>query len=550
MTSHTEQEVAAFLEGLVPEVARLTKSMYEGYWRATTGGGDEAGAAYGRLRQELMGLYSDPGQFARLKTWKSSGEVRDPLLARQLDLVHNEFLGNQAPPETIAELVRRETELESIFTYFRAEYQGRRASANGIAQVLQDETRSDLRREAWEASKRVGRQVAPLLLELVELRNQVARDLGFSNYYEMCLVQQEIDPTELFGLLGDLEQRTALPFARAKAQLDRELARRFGVAPSEVRPWHYADPFFQEAPASAEVDLDAYFAGKDIPSLVCDYYRDLGLDVTDIIARSDLYEREGKSQHGYCVDIDREGDVRVLCNLRANEKWAGVLLHEVGHAVYVSYTDPDLPFLLRTEAHTSSSEAVAMMLGALTRNATWLEAYAGVPRAEAVAAAAGVRAQLVLAKLITIRWSLVMVYFERAMYEDPRQDLSRLWWELVQKLQLVTPPEGRNEPDYATKFVLSTAPVYYQNYILGELTAAQMRAALARATGWQGEDGRGSAGSVGDPAAALSCNPAAGRYLVERIFRYGSRGPWNELLRQATGEPLTPGYFVDQFLGS
>ncbi len=318
MTSQTEREVAAFLEGLVPEVARLNKAASDAYWRATTGGGKEAEAEYARLRQELMGLYSDRERFAQVKAWKASGEVKDPLLARQLDLTYNDFLGNQIPQGTIAELVRRETELESIFTNFRAEYQGRRVSDNDITHVLQNETDNSLRREAWEASKQIGRQVAPKLLELVELRNRVARDLGFQNYHEMSLTQQEINPAELFATLGDLERSTTKPFAGVKADLDQRLAKRFGVAVAALRPWHYADPFFQEAPPTAEVDLDAYFAGKDIPSLVRAYYQDLGLEVADIIARSDLYEREGKNQHAYCTDIDRQGDVRVLCNLKDN----------------------------------------------------------------------------------------------------------------------------------------------------------------------------------------------------------------------------------------
>ena len=31
-------------------------------------------------------------------------------------------------------------------------------------------------------------------------------------------------------------------------------------------PWHYADPFFQEAPA-AEVDLDPFYAARDLEAL-------------------------------------------------------------------------------------------------------------------------------------------------------------------------------------------------------------------------------------------------------------------------------------------
>ena len=56
---------------------------------------------------------------------------------------------------------------------------------------------------------------------------------------------------------------------------------------------------------------------------------------------SDLYARDGKSQHAFCIDIDREGDVRVLCNVEPSERWMETMLHEFGHAVYDRECRPD-----------------------------------------------------------------------------------------------------------------------------------------------------------------------------------------------------------------
>ena len=60
-----------------------------------------------------------------------------------------------------------------------------------------------------------------------------------------------------------------------------------------------------------------------------------------MIARSDLYEKKGKSPHAFCTDIDREGDVRVLANIVPNEYWMGTMLHELGHAVYSQQEHPE-----------------------------------------------------------------------------------------------------------------------------------------------------------------------------------------------------------------
>ena len=59
--------------------------------------------------------------------------------------------------------------------------------------------------------------------------------------------------------------------------------------------------------------------------------------------------------------------------------------------------------------------------------------------------------------------------FEKALYANPGQDLNKVWWDLVEKYQEIKRPEGRNQPDYASKIHIVTVPVYYQNYMLGEL---------------------------------------------------------------------------------
>ena len=86
----------------------------------------------------------------------------------------------------------------------------------------------------------------------------------------------------------------------------------------------------------AGIDLDRYFEGKDLEELTRKTFDGLGLDVRGVVSRSDLYEREGKSQHAFCTRIGREHpyDVRVLANVRPDAYWMDAMLHEFGHAVY------------------------------------------------------------------------------------------------------------------------------------------------------------------------------------------------------------------------
>jgi len=41
---------------------------------------------------------------------------------------------------------------------------------------------------------------------------------------------------------------------------------------------------------------------------------------------------------------------------------------------------------------------------------------------------------------------------------------------------------------------------------------------------------------------------SVGRYLVENVFKPGSRYDWNTMLNRATGEDLNPEHFIAQFV--
>ena len=317
--------------------------------------------------------------------------------------------------------------------------------------------------------------------------------------------------------------------------MDESLAVRYGRRLDELRPWHWEDFFGQEAPSVGEVDLDRFFEGQDLVAIAAEFFREIGLPVDDVLERSDLYERENKDQHAFCLDLDREGDVRVLCNMRANEHWMHVLLHELGHAAYDRYLPPALPFLLREPSHVLTTEAVAMYMGRLTRRPGWLRERVG---AKLNAAEAGdIHRQLRLQMLVSTRWIPVMIFFERELYRDPdRPDLNALWWDCVEEWQRIRRPEGRDHPDWAAKIHLSIAPVYYQNYLLGELMASQLSARMIRDAADPAEDTRGEGGR------------ALGMFLEERVFAPGASLRWDKLLVRATGEPLQPRYFVEEFV--
>ena len=184
-----------------------------------------------------------------------------------------------------------------------------------VRKILKESKNSAERRAVWEASKGVGQIVEADLKDLVKLRNQVAKGLGFSSYHVLQLHHNEQSQDAVIALFDELDALTRGPFLKAKAEIDTRLAKTYGIPLGEIRPWHVHDPFFQETPAVFDTDLDAAYKNADILKLCREFYAGIVLPIEDVIGRSDLYEKPGKSPHAFCTDIDREGDVRVLGNI-------------------------------------------------------------------------------------------------------------------------------------------------------------------------------------------------------------------------------------------
>jgi peptidyl-dipeptidase A len=130
-----------------------------------------------------------------------------------------------------------------------------------------------------------------------------------------------------------------------------------------------------------------------------------------------------------------------------------------------------------------------------------------------------------------------MLRFEKGMYENPDQDLSDLWWGLVEKYQMLRRPPSRKAPDYASKIHIVNTPVYYHNYMMGELFASQVHHAIAR------DVCKGA-----DPNTVVYVgNKEVGEFMRKKVFAPGRTLSWNELTMHATGELLNAKAFAEDF---
>jgi peptidyl-dipeptidase A len=531
-----------FLDAHTAKLKPLERLAGLAWWDANISGKPEDFKRKEETQNRIDEALANRESFAEVKDLdKHRGDIDDPVLGRAIHVLYLTYLEKQVDPALLKKMVAKSNAVEQAFNVYRAKVDGKDMTDSEVRKVLKTSRDSQRLQAVWEASKGVGKVVEADLRDVVRLRNEAARQLGFPNYHALMVTLNEQNEDDLIKLFDELDELTRAPFRAAKAVIDARLVKDCHVLPDELRPWHYRDPFFQETPAVFDVDIDAPFAKADLIGMTRAFYQGIGLPVDRVIARSDLYEKPGKSPHAFCTDIDREGDVRVLANVVNNNYWASTLLHEFGHSVYSTNNNDipeSLPYVLRLESHILTTEGVAMMFERLSKHRAFLEKM-GIAVEDAhgfdETAAKTLRYQL----LIFSRWCQVMLRFEKGMYEDPEQDLNKLWWDLVEKYQMVRRPPGRNAPDYGSKVHIVSAPVYYHNYMMGELFASQVHHAICRDV-YHGAD----------PSTVIYAgNKAVGEFMRQRVFEPGRTLDWNGLTKHATGEGLNAKTFAEDFRG-
>jgi len=383
---------------------------------------------------------------------------------------------------------------------------------------LKTEKNAKVRKDTWEASKQIGKVLAPHILKLVALRNEAAKTLGYENYFSMQLELQEVDEKWLFDTLDHLSLKSDNAYLSLIDEINSNAANRFNVSKDSLGPWAWSDPFCQEDPLKVG-ELDELVKNVNILETAKQFYQAMDLNVEEIIRRSDNFERPGKNQHAFCIHIDREGDVRTLNNITPTIKWMETVFHELGHAVYELGYHSDLPWLLKEPPHMITTEAIALLSGRQAYRASSLNQL--MPGSNILKDKA--ETSLKRQQLIFSRWVLVMTYFERELYRNPDQNLNQLWWKMVERFQKIKCSGSSSKSDWAAKYHIGLAPVYYFSYLLGELFASSLEEKISLFPSKK----------TGD--------------LLSKMFKMGNRLSWNDLIEYETGEKLTEKDWLSQF---
>ncbi len=223
-------EIESFIASFEQRLAPVEKAWGEALWSLSTTGTEEAQEELVHAGTEYNRLFANPDEYESVKGWYGERDaLESSLLRRQVEVLYRAFAGRQGDEGTLLRIEELEAEANAVFGNHRAAVGGREVGENEIREILRSSDDAPLHREAWEASKSVGRKVEGIVRELARLRNRLARNEGYENHHARSLALQEIDAAQLDRVMDGLEAATRKPFEELKDRLDADLARRFGV---------------------------------------------------------------------------------------------------------------------------------------------------------------------------------------------------------------------------------------------------------------------------------------------------------------------------------
>ncbi|MBN1982121.1 MAG: M2 family metallopeptidase [Chitinivibrionales bacterium] len=514
-----------FISSFVDSFKPIYKNYWQSYWDVNTNSSTEALDKERIAKNGYIKFLADGTRFHEAKKFLDDPSL-DNLTRRQIRMIYLKMGKNIQDVDSIDQMTRLESDIRKQYNNFRAQIDETSVTDNELDRILSTTTDSSTAEKAWLASKKIGAIVADTIRQIAKIRNRAAVAAGYRDHFQRTLLLQEIEEQSLLQLMTEIEEKTRPLFVRLKRHIDEQQASRFNIAIKNLCPWHYGDRFFQKAPPLETTNFNELFSHHDLVQLCQKSYASFGIDIKAIINRSDLYERSGKSQHAFCVNIDKENDVRTLNNLRPTYRWAETIMHEMGHAIYELNFDPTLPWLLREPSHTCATEGLANFMGAIMADPQYVPAILGIPAPKASTIIPQFQRFVSHERLVFMRWSLVMTLFEQQLYANPDGDLDSIWYDLVEKYQHIKPPKKRNAPDWAAKIHIALVPVYYHNYALGYLFAAQLEAKIRAQFG------------------GLINQPEAGAWILNNFTSCGAQFDWRTHIQKATGEPLNVDYFI------
>jgi Zn-dependent oligopeptidase len=555
MPQATAQAAAqSFFDTLNRDYLQVHKAKEDLFW-STYMGTSEDHAGFAAAEARYKDFIADPAKLDATRAHlaaleEGGGEGLDALrhgLRGWLALFEAHILDQPEARALMRELIAAEAALfarrkDYAPTHLNERGEREPATLSMLATNMATNPDEAARRSSFEAFGALERWVLENgFLDLVRLRNRLARTLGFENYFDFKLRKSErMTPAALFEVLDDFVARTEAAQGRSLG----ELAARHGEA--ALQPWNLR--FFSGGDVVRRMDEYMPF-GPALRRWV-ESFRRLGISYRGATLQLDLLERAGKYQNGFCHGpvpsfFDAAGrwvpgQINFTAEAKPDQVGSGLraintLFHEGGHAAHFANVTQNAPCFSQEFAPTSMAyaETQSMFCDSLLNDGDWLKRYARNAAGEAIPdelIRARIESQQPM-RAFDERSIAVVPYFEAALYAlddaaltpDAVLALARATERRILGLQ-----NGAPRPLLAIPHLLNQeSAASYQGYLLAHMAVYQTRAFFLREQGY------------------LADNPAIGPALAAHYWGPGNSIDHDATLRRLTGEGFSARYLAE-----
>ncbi|MFQ5719124.1 MAG: M2 family metallopeptidase [Acidobacteriota bacterium] len=472
-------------------------------------------------------------------------------VARKLKLLRTS-LPLAAPRDAAkqAELARISAELSSL--YGAGEYcppgGGPCQTLDDLTRIMSESRQPDELLDAWTHWRSVSPPMREKYRRFVELGNEGARLLGFSDLGEMWRSGYDMPAADFPGELDRLWDQVRPLYDALHCHVRAKLAAFYGtdvVPPTGPLPAHLLGNMWAQSwshvydlvapPATAPaVDLTRLLRARQVGPLEMvrfgeRFFTSLGFEpLPATFWDRSLFTRPQDRDvvcHASAWDIDMQDDLRIKVCLEVNAEDFRTIHHELGHNFYQrAYRNQ--PPLFRSGANDGFHEGIGDTI-ALSITPEYLARIGLLARAPSASDDLGFLMRMALDKVAFLPFGLMIDQWRWGVFSGdiaPEQ-YNAAWWRLRRKYQGIQAPLARSEADFdpgAKYHVPANTP--YTRYFLAHILQFQFHRALCKAAGYSGPLDQCS----------IYDNPEAGRRL-EAMLEMGQSRPWPEALAVLTG---------------
>ncbi len=554
-----QQEVQAYLDNYTETFQPLYYASAKAAWRANTHivEGDTATAnAVQRTSEALAAFTGSEENINKARKYLEQKDELKEIQVRQLKSILYAAANNpQTVDSLVSERIRLSNQLNNNLYGFTYTIDDEEVTTNEIDAILKNSTDVQERLEAWKASKEVGKVLKDGLEKVVDLRNKTVQALGYDNYFAYQVSEYGMSVEEMTDLMEKITKQLYPLYRELHTWARYELAEKYGVEEvPDMLPAHWIpnrwgqnwSPMVEIEGLNLNKRLSQKSA-KDLVQIAEDFYISLGFDPLpqSFWEKSSLYPLPAsadykKNNHASAWHLDLKDDVRSLMSVEPNAEWYETTHHELGHIYYyMSYSNPDVPLLLRTGANRAFHEAIGSLMGLASMQKPYLEEIGLIPENTQTNEIKKLLKEA-LNYVVFIPFSAgLMTHFEHALYTQdlPKSKFNDKWWALKKKYQGIVPPASPEEGVcYAcTKTHIINDPAQYYDYALSFLTLFQLHNHIAteilnqdpHSTNYYGKE-------------------KIGQFLKE-LMRPGATVDWQKLIKETTGQPLSAKPMLNYF---